>query len=105
MASFVARKIRAKLSVIAFFENLRRQVPGPCELLDIIAIPFIIPLKLRQREVVRLQCVKSQMGPGSREHGHEPLLVVFGGVAIVTASRYSLCFRCRAVPFPAISIK
>ena len=78
MPRFVAKKIRAKLPVITLFQNLRRQVPGARELLNVVAIPLKIPLQLRQREVVSLQRVKSQMGPGSGEHGHEALFVVLG---------------------------
>jgi len=77
MTRFMARKIRAKLLVIALFQNPRRQVPAARELLDVNRIPLKIPLQLRQRQVVSLQRVKSQMGPDSGEHGYEPLLVVF----------------------------
>jgi len=105
MTRFVAKKIGAKLPVIALFQKLRRQVPGAGELLDVVAIPLKISLHLRQREVVSLKRVKSQMGPGSWEHGHEAMLVVLWRRGDRNGVGYSLCFRCRAVPFPAISIK
>ena len=51
---------------------------GARELLHVVAIPLMIPLKLGQGYVVSLKREKSQMGPISREHGYEPSFVVLG---------------------------
>jgi hypothetical protein len=78
MARLVGEKIRTKLPVVTLFQRVRRQVAGACELQHVVPIPVIIPLKLRQGNIVSFQRVKAQMGPTAGVHRHEPLFVVFG---------------------------
>jgi hypothetical protein len=52
----------------AIFQRLR--VPGPPQLLYVVAIRLMIPLKPGQQGTVRLHCVEARMHPTAGEHRH-----------------------------------
>jgi hypothetical protein len=52
---FAGRQIRTKLFVIAIPQDFAFQVFGAREVLHVVAITFIIPLKLGEGDIVSLQ--------------------------------------------------